>query len=261
MGLLNRIFGNKLNRTAEPNNEKLLQCIHKYKDNTSPSNYKKVYNELVNGNGFLLLPSDNNGMESDHWEPINENRGIKLTSVYNLDGLKAIGVFTSEDVLFEWAQKPMEYTALHSNDVLELCKKEGFDRIVIDSDMPTMFVLERNTENVQTEIIKEETTVQVGTPLNPISGSLLNKLQTNFSKNATIEEVYQYVMIRNSESIFILGFYLNSFSENSKKAAINAVQNAMVGETLELPLELFMLEDEGWYQTARNIEDSLVYKK
>jgi hypothetical protein len=35
----------------------------------------------------------------------------------------------------------------------------------------------------------------------------------------------------------------------------------MEGEKLELPLEMFMLNDEGWLKTVKGIENSLIYKK
>ena len=124
-----------------------------------------------------------------------------------------------------------------------------------------MFVLERNRENIQTETIQEETQVTVGTPMKPISGNLLQKFQTNFSKVSAINEVYHYAMLRNNESILMLGFVLDTYSDNSRAACINSIQNSMDGEQLELPLEMFMLNEEGWLQTVIGIENSLIYKK
>ena len=158
-------------------------------------------------------------------------------------------------------QEKSDFTVMNSKDVLEFCQIHRIDRIVIDSRQPTMFVLERNRENIKTETIQKETQVMVGTPSKLISGSLLNKLKTNFSKVDSIEEAFQYAMVRNNESILIIGFKLSVYSDNSRTACINAIQNSMENEQLELPLELFFLEDENWYNTAKGIENSLMYKK
>ncbi|WAC03035.1 hypothetical protein N7U66_05235 [Lacinutrix neustonica] len=161
----------------------------------------------------------------------------------------------------KWTGKVTEYTAMKGKDVVDFCQANGIDRVVIDSDMPTMFVLERNRENIQTETIQEETQVTVGTPMKPISEKLLKKFQSNFSKVSVINEVYHYAMVRNNENILMLGFVLDTYSDNSRAACIGTIQNSMKGEKLDLPLEMFMLNDEGWLQTVKGIENSLIYKK
>ncbi len=178
-----------------------------------------------------------------------------------MDGLKVLGAFTDEESLLSWAKKPTAYTALESKAVLELCEKELIERIVINSDLPTMFVLERDRENIETLTIEQETKVQVGSPNRPLEKSIIQKLIQNFQRIDVISEVYQYGQTRNDEFSIVLGIKLSTNSENAKTATINAVQNALKDENINQLLELFFIEDKGWYQTIKNIEDSFVYKK
>jgi hypothetical protein len=265
MGIFDKIFGTK-KKTSErhnenPDNTKLIGLLEKYGKNQSQDNYKMAFNEIVEGNSLLILPSINDGNRKENWETLKKDSTLKLTSVFDQDGLKVLGVFTTPEKLIEWEKEETEYTAMKSKDVIDFCQANGIDRIVIDTDLPTMFVLERNSENINTETIQEDTKVQVGTPMNPISGEHLKKFQTNFSKVSVIKEVYHYAMIRNNENILMLGFVLDTYSDNSRAACINSIQNSMEGEKLNLPLEMFMLNDEGWYQTVKGVENSLIYKK
>jgi len=265
MGIFDKLFGSKKGETKRvsenPNNDKLTRLLENYGRDSSQGNYKKALDEIVDGNSLLILPSINDGNGNDEWQTIQKDSTLKLTSVFNQDGLKVLGAFTTPEKLLEWSQKETAYTALKSKDVIAFCQTHGIDRIVIDSDLPTMFVLERSTANVKTETIQEKTEVQVGTPTHPISGQHLIKFQQNFSKINVIKEVYQYAMLRNNESILVLGFLLDTYTENSRIACIHSIQNSMEGEALELPLEMFMLDDEGWLQTVKGIEDALIYSR
>lgn len=265
MGIFDKIFGTK-NKVSEngdkkPDNIKLIRLLENYGKNQSQENYQKVFNELVDGNSLLILPSVNDGKPKDNWETIKKDSTLKLTSVFDQDGLKVLGAFTTPEKLVEWTKTETEYTAMKSKDAIDFCQTHGIDRIVIDTDSPTMFILERNRENVKTETIQEDTQVQVGVPINPISGKHLKKFQQNFSKVNVIEEVYHYAMMRNNESILMLGFKLDTYTDNSATACIHSIQNSMDEETLDLPLEMFMLDDDEWYQTIKGIDNSLIYSR
>jgi SseB protein N-terminal domain len=260
MGLFDKLFGNKPTAT-NPDNSRLFQLLEIYqKQNGKGDSYKNVVLELMNGNSFLLLPSQNDNESSGAWTTAEKNTTLKLTCVYNLDGLKVLGAFTDENALVNWTKKPTQYTALSSKDVMKLCEEQLIERIVINSELPTMFVLERNRTNIKTETIQEETTVQVGTPNRPLERGILQKLIDQFKRVETIDEVYQYGQTKNNEFSIVLGFKLLTNSDNAKTAAINAVQTALQGEKIDQLLDLFFIEDDGWYQTIRNLENSLFYK-
>jgi len=264
MGIFDKLFGTKKKtpkNNENPDNTKLIGLLEKYGENQSKENYQKAFHEIVKGNSLLILPSLNDKESKHEWETIEKGATLTLTSVIDQDGLKVLGAFTTPEKLLEWTKEETEYTAMKSKDVIDFCQAHNIDRIVIDSNMPTMFILERNRENVSTKTVQKETQVQVGTPIKPIAGALLKKFQINFSKVTVIKEVYQYAMLRNDESILVLGFVLDTYSDNSRIACINSIQNAMTGEKLDIPLEMFMLNDKDWYKTAKEIEDSLIYKR
>jgi hypothetical protein len=266
MRLIDKLFGRKqiitTNTTTQPANISLFHLLEIYqKQNGKGDSYKNVVLELMNGNSYLLLPSQNDDKSTSSWTTTKKDTTLKLTSVYNLDGLKVLGAFTDEASLVAWAKKPRQYTALPSKDVLKLCEEQQIERIVINSDLPTMFVLERNRANIKTDTIKETTTVQIGTPNRPLEKRILQKLIDQFNRVDTIDEVYQYGQTRNNEFSIVLGFKLLVNSDNAKTASINAVQTALQGENIDQLLDLFFIEDEGWYQTIRGVENSFFYKK
>lgn len=261
MGLFDKLFGSKP-KQPNPDNSRLFQLLEIYqKENGKGDSYKNVVLELMNGNSYLLLPSQNDNESTGMWTTTEKNTTLKLTCIYNLDGLKVLGAFTDENALVSWAKKPTQYTALPSKDVLKLCEEQLIERIVINSDLPTMFVLEKNRANIKTETIQEQTTVQVGTPNRPLEKRIIQKLIEQFKRVDTIDEVYQYGQTKNKEFSIVLGFKLSTNSDNAKTASINAVQTALQDETIDQLLDLFFIEDNGWYQTIRNVENSFIYKK
>jgi hypothetical protein len=261
MGLFDKLFGTKTKPT-HPENSRLFELLDIYQNqNGKGDSYKNVVLELMNGSSFLLLPSKNDNENSDTWTTAKEDTTPKLTSIFNLDGLKVLGAFTDENALLSWANKPTPFTWLSSQEILKLCKENLVDRIVINSDLPTMFVLERNQENVKTETIEKETSVQVGAPNKPLENRIVQKLINQFKRVATIEEVYQYGQTKNNEFSLVLAFKLSTNSDNAKTATINSVQTALEGEKMDQLLDLFFIEDEEWYNTIRNVENSKVYKR
>ena len=148
-----------------------------------------------------------------------------------------------------------------SQTVMKFCQDNSIDRIVINTGLPNMFVLERNRENLKERVIKEDTTVQIGTPKRPISSLIASKLITNFKNDTTIAEVYQYGQSMGGEFSIVLAFKLTINSENAKKAAIFAVQNALQTDTLDQPLDLYFIEAEDVYERIKRINNSLLYKQ
>ena len=139
-----KIFGNsnKDKRQIEPDNTKLFKLIMNFIQNKSLENYAKVVDELKNGNAFLILPAYNESIiGTSGWTPAPEGYSIKWEG-YFVDGLAATTAFTSKDALYTWTQKGTQYVALSSRTFIELCKKNGIRRIVIDNNLPTVVVLQ-----------------------------------------------------------------------------------------------------------------------
>lgn len=266
MNFLKKLFGKKEPNNPEislnnPDNTKLHFLLNNYGQNPSNENYKAVMAELLEGNSFLLLPSENDAPKNDDWTTLEKGTILELKSVFNLDGLKVLGAFSDKDSLTNWAKHQIGYTAMRSQDIINMCKENGIDRIVINSDQKNMYVLERNRENITSRTIKEETKVTVGTPTHPLKQHIIDKLKENFAKVNTIEEAYQFAQNMNGETSIVLGILLTVDSDNSKAALHNALNNALVEEELELPLDIMILNTQEWLNTARNINNSLFYKR
>ena len=127
-----------------PDNKKLLELLNDYSKDNKYDNYKKVVEELTEGNAYLLLPSNKNyGDKYKSWAPVEKGHKIDL-GIYFVDGLKAIAAFSSEEALFTWKKKVTEYISLPSKAIIEICEANGIDRIVVDNKLPTMVVLQRS---------------------------------------------------------------------------------------------------------------------
>src|SRR5207249_4299129 len=149
MGIFTKLFRGK-SKPDNPDNSRLLELLDIYwKKNGKGNSYKNVVQELMNGNSFLMFPTQNDfKTDLDNWTTTQKETVLKLGSLFNLEELKVLGAFTDEQALLNWTKKPSEYTAMRSQDVLKFCQDNGIDRIVINSDQPNMFVLERSRENV-----------------------------------------------------------------------------------------------------------------
>ncbi|POS00720.1 hypothetical protein Q361_1277 [Flavobacterium croceum DSM 17960] len=68
MGIFDKLFGSNKAKitTANPDNSRLFDLLEIYRvQNGQGDTYKNVILELMNGNSFLLLPSENDGSNSD----------------------------------------------------------------------------------------------------------------------------------------------------------------------------------------------------
>lgn len=128
-----------------PENKRLSFLINNWSKKRSDKNYQLILKELLCGNSYLLLSDckvDPQKLDSEDWH-ISKGQSLKLISIYNLDGVKVIGVFTDEKSLFNWARRATHYTALKSQNAFELCDSNNIKRIVVNSGSPDMFVIHR----------------------------------------------------------------------------------------------------------------------
>jgi hypothetical protein len=264
MGLFDKIFGKKeIQKPTEQtfDNNKLVRLLDKScEDLGNYENYSKVMEELLHGSSILLLSSQNDNNDKE-WKLLEQGSTLKLTCVFDLDGLKVLGAFTDEKSLLNYTQRETSFTAMKSQDVLNFCETNGIDRIVINGGQKNAWFTEKSKENVQTHTFQEETTVQIGTPNIPIDNTTITKLSEMFSKVDSILEVYQYGQTEGNEFNIVLGFKMNTYSDNSKSAAINAVQRGLENTTFNQPLNVFFIETQSWYDSITNIDKSLIYKK
>ncbi|MBK9486957.1 MAG: enhanced serine sensitivity protein SseB C-terminal domain-containing protein [Chitinophagaceae bacterium] len=244
-----------------PDNTRLTYLLDIYGQHPSNENYKAVLDEITSGNSFLLLPSVNENGDSNGWQTAQVGTTINLASIFNLDGLKVLVAFSDEIALIKWTNRETQYTAIKTQDLVDFCKQNNVDRIVVNSDQKNMFVLERNRENITSRTIQEETKVLVGTPTNPLPQNAIDLLIKNFKKVDTIKEAYQYAQKMNDETSLVLGIKMTVVSDNSRAALHNALNDSLNGIDVGIPIDIMLLEDEGWLNTVRNIENSLFYRR
>lgn len=265
MGIFNKLFGKKENQLPEetpPKNDVLIQLLNlASKDRNNFQNYSKVMNELVNGDSFLLLASQNDNDKNNQLTTLEKDSTLKLKCVFDVDGLKILGAFTDENSLVEYTKKETSYTSMKSQDVLNFCETNGIGRIVINSGQKNAWFTEKSKANVETETVKQDTTVQIGTPANPIEKEIIDKLILQFSTNESIIEVYQYGQTKNNEYNIVLGFKLSTYTDNSRTASIHAVQRVLENSSFNQALDIFFIESEDWYNNIKNIDNSLLYKR
>jgi len=261
MNFLKKLFGEKPKEVEEksPENTRLNFLLTNYSQNRSQGNYELVVKELLNGNSFLIVPTINDGIKND-WTKLDTDQTIKITSVFNLDGLKVLGVFSSEARLYHWAKTATQYTALQAQAVLDLCKEQDISRIVINSDSNDMFVLERNS-NTKTLHIKKDEIVTVGTPAEPLSSHIIQNMVKGFKLIEEVLEAYQYLMERNGEVSIMIGIKLSAYSDNAKKAVLYKIQDALLDESSQMHVDILFLDTRDIYNNAKNIEGALFYKK
>ena len=127
-----------------PENNKLILLLNVWSQNRLEDDYELVMRELMDGNSCLLLPSIHNKPINSNWRTSKGNESIKLTCIYEVDGVKSIGVFSDGESLYRWAKKATTYTAMKSQDVLKLCEANDIYNLVINSDSPNIFVAQRS---------------------------------------------------------------------------------------------------------------------
>lgn len=123
-------------------NTKLFELINEYRKDNGLENYMKVLNELKEGNAYLLLACDHDE-NTVGWRVTDKNFQIKLGIYIVEDGTQAITAFTTEEALFTYTKKVTKWVSLSSKEILNICVKNDIYRIVIDSALPTMFVVQR----------------------------------------------------------------------------------------------------------------------
>ncbi|MEZ4787837.1 MAG: SseB family protein [Flavobacterium haoranii] len=131
----------------QPNNTNLLATIKAFQNNQTQETFMAVFNELQGNNAFLLIPTTEPIVGKDRnaegWSTIEKGTQMSFTSVFEVEGQKILGAFTSQDKLMNWATETKPFASLPARDVLDIAIQNGIEKIVIDSNQDTMFVLGR----------------------------------------------------------------------------------------------------------------------
>lgn len=132
----------------QPNNSNLLTVIKAFRNNQNEETFMAVLNELQGNNAFLLVPTTEPIVGKDRneegWSTIEKGTQMSFTSVFEVEGQKVLGAFTSQQNLMSWANETKPFASLPARDVLDIAMQNGIEKIVIDSNQDTMFVLGRS---------------------------------------------------------------------------------------------------------------------
>lgn len=267
MSFLKNLFSKKQQQVQpvpdgvkNPDNTKLLYLLDTFSNHQSEDNHRAVMDEIMTGNAYLLVSSINDDSIHSGWQTADEGETINFSCVLDVDGLKVLAAFTDEVALIEWAKRPTQYTALPATNVIDFCQQNNVDRIVINSDQKNMFVMERDRSHITTTTVEEPTQVMIGALASPLPTEVIDKLKANFSRVDSINEAYQFWQQMGNETSIVLGIRMSYTAENSRIALQNAISNALINVTLEMPLDVMQLNDE-WLLSVQDIPGSLFYKR
>ena len=130
-----------------PNNTLLLETIKAFQGNQNQETFMAVLQELQGETAFLILPTlepvAGKEKNKEGWSTIEKGTKLSFTSVFEMDGQKVMGVFTSQQNLMLWAQETKPFVSIPAKDVLDIAMQNGIEKIIIDSNLDTMFVLGR----------------------------------------------------------------------------------------------------------------------
>ncbi|WP_320815603.1 SseB family protein [Flavobacterium sp.] len=131
----------------QPNNTKLLSTIKAFQANQSEDTFMAVFEELQGDSAFLVVPTaepvKGGNRDENGWSTIEKGTPMTFTSVFEVENQKVMGVFTSQAALTIWSQETKPFVSIPAKNLLEIAMQNDIEKIIIDSNQDTMFVLGR----------------------------------------------------------------------------------------------------------------------
>lgn len=269
MGFLSKLFGGKNKEQTDTvkeeqtanDNIRLIRLLDKWGREESEHSFRAVIHELFEGSSYLLLPSLNDeGEITGQWVTLTEGAQIKLTSLFQEDGLKVLAAFSDEDALSRWAEKETAYTAIPSQAVFDMCREMGVDRVVINSGQKNMFVLERQKESEisEEETLEEGSHIRIGVPATPLDSATVGSIRQNLVTLPTVRQAYQYLQENAHENgdpevILMIGVCLSEDNDENRQAAVRAVKQGLQGQKKPSYPVGIMILDEKWIEGLQGL--------
>jgi hypothetical protein len=254
MGFLSRLFNRDKTHEA---NQSLMGLLQKYSGNKGvEAAFTAVINELMDGKSQLLIltkapPSEN---------PDGSIR-LEVFSSINDFGDEIYHVFTDEASLKQVYQDGGYFVSMPSQSILQLANENGIGTIVINPNLPTMFVLKKSPKTgTSNHTIKAGTPVKIGYPEEPLSESIVSKLRARFEKIKAVSEAFQYAQDADGEFSLVLAIKLSESTEEIRNTVIRAIQLSLENETLNTPLDLNFI-DESWQIDDPSLKNLFLYRR
>jgi hypothetical protein len=264
MALWNKLFGERQKNGGSaddtPDNTRLMELINKYASTRNYDDYMKAYQELETGRAFLLLPSNGETSAQTGWRKTAEGETLKLTSVFEMDGLRVLGAFTDEAALLSWSKTRTPYVAMPSKSVLEICYSDGIGRIVINTGLDNMFVLERDSKAFNSTKLEADTLIREGVPERPLRKEVLQRIARGFEGLGVVQRAFHYGRELKGSFSLVVGVKLLHDSENARKAVKLAIHDVLKTETLDQPFDIYFIEKEEPLKAISSIQDALFFQ-
>lgn len=139
------------NNNFKPNNKVLLASIKAFQANQNEETFMAVFEELQSENAFLIVPTAEpvrgENRDENGWSTVEKGTSMTFTSVFEVENQKVMGVFTSQTALTIWSQETKPFVSIPAKDLLEIAIQNDIEKIIIDSNQDTMFVLGRTIGN------------------------------------------------------------------------------------------------------------------
>lgn len=133
--------------TFTPSNVALIHNVKTFQNNQNQDTFMAVLQELQGDNAFLIIPTlepvVGKDRDTEGWSTLEKGTQLTFTSVFEVEGQKVLGAFTSQQNLMVWAKETKPFASIPAKDVLDIAMQNGIEKIVIDSNLDTMFVLGR----------------------------------------------------------------------------------------------------------------------
>lgn len=259
MSFFQKLFGYKKDpRPAPAHNTTLLELIRTYHAEQTMENYKPILQELKAGQAELLLPCQEVS-DNDNSNIKLANEQMELTSVFDMSGKVVIGAFTSEETLFDWAGKQVTYRKISGAGLLGFCQQRGINRIVIDIEQPTEFILEQRAKPASNK--NENVKFKARKPHEPLLGDIAARLQQEFKATSFIQSAYQFEIVQNGKATLNIGFRLDRYNAANRNVCFNIVQSVMEDTRADGSINVLLLDYETLFEAVQQIDGAQIYAR
>ena len=140
--LLRRILNILHDSSQSPSNIRLIQFLDAWAKDKSKETYAAVRTELQQGHSFLMLPSGEQPATGPGWQRTAKTTRLQPASIYTIENKKVLGAFTDPDAVLRWSKgKLTPCVSLESQAVMEICEKNGIQKIIINSGSENVYPL------------------------------------------------------------------------------------------------------------------------
>jgi hypothetical protein len=246
-------MGKIINLTHSSKSNRLLHLLNQHSKDPSDAHYEQLITEILHGDSCFLLPAGDHEVE-DRWREPGTEYDLEIRTVYHEGPLKVLLVFSDEEALEHWAQRPINHHLFRTQDAIKFCQQNGIARIIINVDQENMFVLQQRLP--ETKAVAEEHEELRLLPLQDTLGTeVIDLLKASFAETTVIDAGYQFAKVNNAnEPEAVIGIRLSEITDDTIKAMQLAVAQALYGKDLKRVLHIMLLESDTFVAAAESLK-------